>query len=74
MNIIHDNIRALIIRKANIDRKEKGWGTVCCTELLNDGTWMCGLNIITSIDAVLDESEKKGIVVGFESHVRGDKW
>ena len=50
----------------------KDWSMVVQTEYFDDGTWVSGMNLITSIDDVLDRAEKKGIIVVFESML-GDK-
>jgi len=57
---------AYVIKKAG-----KTWDMVCQTEYLEDGTWVMGMNLITSIGDVLDRAEKQGLNIFFESMLEG---
>lgn len=59
--IVNENIKAFVIRKVKND-----WRMVCLTEITKDGEWACGMNLITSIDEVLDEAEKNNLPIIFE--------
>jgi hypothetical protein len=70
MKLLFGDTKAIIIKQV-----EKGkWDTVCATEYRANGEWMCGMNMITSIEDVLNTAEKnKGVVVDFESHFKEHK-
>lgn len=56
-----------------INKIDKDWSMVNQTEYLDDGTWVCGMNLITSIDDVLDRAEKLGLNIIFESKLNVGK-
>jgi hypothetical protein len=63
MKIMNEkDIGALVISPS-----QSGWGTVCVTEYLKDGTWVCGMNLITTVENVLDEAYKRKISIIPES-------
>lgn len=60
---IEPKVVALVIKKTGEDWSDM----VCETEYLEDGTWICGMNLITGIEEVLDRAEKEGLNIIFES-------
>ena len=62
MQIDKDTV-AIVIKN---DGSEK-WDIVCATQYKKDGTWLMGLNEMTSIDDVLNTAEKNGLNIVFES-------
>jgi len=63
-----DKVHAYVIRDATdfLDDTPK-WGLVNQTEYMEDGRWISGMNLITSIEDVLDRAEQKGVPIIFES-------
>ena len=53
MQLLNENVIALVI--SSIDN----FKNVCVTEYTKDGTWCCGLNIITSPEDVLKTAFEK---------------
>lgn len=53
-----DKLKALVIEKAG-----KDWGMVNMTELMESGRWVCGLNIITSLEDVVEQAEKANMPI-----------
>ena len=41
--------------------ESKDWGLVNKTQYFSDGSWLCGLNEVTTIEAVAQEAFKKKI-------------
>ena len=62
MEIQNKDTKALVIKKC-----DDIWDMVNVTEYLSDDTWCCGMNLLTSIDDVLDTAEKNGLTIIFES-------
>jgi hypothetical protein len=62
MIVFNNDTVALVIRKQG-----KKWDMVCVTEYTKNGDWISGMNMITSIDDVLDTAEKKKLNIVFES-------
>lgn len=50
-----------------INKVGKTWDIVSQTEYLEDGTWIMGMSIVTSIDDVLKRAEAKKLNIIFES-------
>lgn len=46
------------------------WKTCCITEYRKNGNWMCGMNLITSLDIALRTAEKYKLNIIFESMLR----
>lgn len=49
------------------------WSCVCVTEYMNDGTWVCGMNFITSLADAVKTAEKAGVCIIFESMLKREK-
>ena len=60
-----NDIAALIINPV-----DKGYKIVNVTELKKNGEWMIGMNLITSIEDVLERAEKEGLNIIFEKTLR----
>jgi len=62
------NVHAYVIRDATEGLNDvPKWGMVAQTEYMEDGSWVSGLTLITSIEDVLDRAEKEGKPIIFES-------
>jgi len=48
MKIMFKDTEALVVAP-----QDKEWKVVCVTEYTKEGKWMCGLNLITSIEDIL---------------------
>jgi hypothetical protein len=59
-----DDIVALVLSSRD------DWETCCVTEYQRDGTWVCGLNFITTVADALNSAEKRGLSIIFESALR----
>ena len=46
---------------------QDNWKTCCITEYRNNGEWMCGVNIITSLEIAIKTAEKNKLYIMFES-------
>lgn len=61
MHLQNKDVVALVL--STIDN----WETCCVTEYDKEGTWHCGLNIITSVQEALKFAEENKINIIFES-------
>lgn len=63
-----DEIHAFVIRDATDGLNDlPKWSMVAQSEYTEDGRWISGLILITSIQDVLDRAEKAGKPIIFES-------
>jgi len=53
-------LKALVIERNPVNQK---WDMVNMTKLTEDGVWHCGLNIITSIEYVIEQADKENVPV-----------
>jgi len=61
-------LQAYVIRDATEGLKDvPKYGIVCQTEYMENGQWISGMNLITSIEDVLERAEEKGVAIIFES-------
>ena len=61
-------LHAFVIRDATEGLPDAPkWSIVNQTEYFDDGQWVSGMNLITSIEDVLDRAEKLGVAIIFES-------
>ena len=56
-----NKLKALVIEPVNPIKGS--WGVVNMTRLLEDGTWECGKNLITSIENVVEQAEQKNVPI-----------
>lgn len=69
-----DKIHAYVIRDATDDLPNTPkWSMVVQTEYMEDGRWISGMVLITSIEDVLDRAEKAGKPIIFESMLESPK-
>jgi len=54
-----EKIKAFVIEPIS----DGEWHIVNMTELMEDGKWMCGLNLITSIEDVVERADKKNVPI-----------
>jgi len=64
-----EELKALVIEKVS----DKDWGVVNMTELLKDGKWLCGLNLITSIEDVVEQAEKENVPIITRKYLESSK-
>jgi hypothetical protein len=51
-------------KNENTKRNRNGkWDIVNMTELMKDGTWMSGMNLITSIEDVVERADKENVPI-----------
>ena len=62
MKLMFEDTIALIIKKF-----DDSWLDVCVTEYKKDGTWILGMNLVTSLKDVMDTAEKNKLSIIFES-------
>jgi len=57
-------LKALVIYPIpNSNNKTEKWGIVNMTELMEDEEWICGLNLITSIEDVVEKADKENVPI-----------
>lgn len=69
-----DEVHAYVIRDATdeLDDVPK-WSMVCQTEYMEDGRWISGMVLITSLEDVVARAEKAGKPIIFESMLTDSK-
>lgn len=67
MKLFNENVAALVLSTCD------GWKTCCVTEYGEDGTWYCGMNMITSVEDALETAEKNDLNIIFESMLNDPK-
>jgi hypothetical protein len=55
-----DKLRAFVIEP---DPTNGSWGMVCLTKLTEDGVWHCGINLITSIEDVIEQANNENVPI-----------
>jgi hypothetical protein len=61
-------LHALVIRDATDGLSDvPKWSMVSQTEYMEDGRWVSGMMLLTSIEDVLDRAEEQGVPIIFES-------
>jgi hypothetical protein len=55
-----DDVVALVLKSHD------DWNSCCVTEYLRDGTWVCGMNLITSLAEAVKDAENRGLSIIFE--------
>jgi hypothetical protein len=54
-----EKIKALVIEPGLDDK----WDIVNVTELMEDGTWVAGMNLVTSLEDVVERAAKENVPI-----------